>query len=102
MSVDGDWILTAHTPKGDFEWTLSLTTAVGDRVTGTLDLGSSVVSVEDGRLEGNRVTWTSHLVHPRTLTFTGHAAVEGDRIHGQVSMGVFGTRSFGGTRAPRP
>jgi hypothetical protein len=100
MSVDGDWIITAHTPKGDYEWKLSLA-AAGDEVTGTLDIGDSVVPIEDGRLDGDRLTWKGRLERPRFVRFTGQATITGDRIHGQVSMGLFGTRSFGGARAPR-
>jgi hypothetical protein len=99
VSVDGEWRLLAHTPRGDLEWSLSISTA-GDTFTGTLTITEGVVPVEEGHIDGNRLTWVSHLPRADALRCTGRATVSGDRISGEVHMGPFGSRSFGGVRTP--
>ncbi|RKN47500.1 hypothetical protein [Micromonospora endolithica] len=97
MDLKGEWAIVAHTPKGDFDWKLSMEPD-GDSFTGTLDLVESKVALEEGRVEGNRLSWKSTLVVPRKLRFSGNATIEGDEIFGEIRMGAFGVRSFGGRR----
>ncbi|GAA3301649.1 MULTISPECIES: hypothetical protein [Dactylosporangium] len=97
MTIDGRWRLLAHTPRGDLEWMLSLSSA-GATFTGTLTITEGVVAVEDGRIDGDSLTWTSHLPREDVLRCTGRATVSGDRMAGELHMGTFGSRSFGGAR----
>ncbi|MGW1952987.1 hypothetical protein ACWCPI_09495 [Streptomyces sp. NPDC001920] len=102
MSIAGDWQIQVHTPKGDFEWVLSIV-ETADAFTGTLDMVESKVALEEGAVDGDQLTWKSTLRKPQVLRFSGRATVDGDRIRGEFRMGAFGTRSFGGRRvSPAP
>ncbi|RVX38761.1 hypothetical protein EDD27_1085 [Nonomuraea polychroma] len=97
MSADGDWKITTHTPRGDFDWFISIVTT-GESFTGTLDIVEDKMTLDEGRIDGNELTWTSTMKKPRVLKFTARATVEGDEITGEFKMGMFGNRPFEGRR----
>jgi hypothetical protein len=99
MAVDGTWKLTVNTPMGTQESTLTLSTD-GGRLTGsqTAPNGGSR-EIEDGEVNGNEVSWNASITKPMAMTLKFSGTVEGDKISGQVKLGMFGSANFSGTRA---
>jgi hypothetical protein len=97
MAVDGKWNVTVKTPMGDQDVTLDFTTS-GSTLTGTMSNGSGTVPIEDGKADGDRVSWRAHITVPLPLTVDCTGTVEGDTISGTASTS-FGGSPFSGKRA---
>ena len=96
--IDGKWNVTMNTPMGAQQGVLDLTTE-GDTLTGTMTGQQGTMELQNGKVDGDTVTWTADLTQPMPvkLEFTGK--VEGDQIAGDVVLGPFGKSTFEGTRA---
>ncbi|WP_238012596.1 hypothetical protein KZZ52_55835 [Dactylosporangium sp. AC04546] len=94
MSVEGTWKLSVATPIGVQEARLVLRRD-GDRLTGSMEHDKASLEIVDGVLDGDVASWKvvkviTVVVKVRvTATFT--VTVEGDRMHGTVAAGKFGT-----------
>ncbi|HEX5479584.1 MAG TPA: hypothetical protein VFY79_07675 [Dehalococcoidia bacterium] len=97
MAVDGTWNLTLNTPMGAQTPTLTLA-ANGDALTGKLDGPQGAADIEDGKVEGNDVSWAI-TVPQMAMTITFKGTVSGDSMKGNASLGAFGDAPFEGTRA---
>ena len=91
--VDGVWDTVTNTPMGQQKGTATLKTD-GDKLTGTLSGAQGTVELQDGKVDGNNVSWKLDISQPMPLTLEFSAAVEGDEISGSVKLGAFGTASF--------
>jgi len=99
MAVDGTWKLTVNTPMGAQESTLTIK-ASGAQLTGTQSApNGDSTAISEGSVNGNNVSWKASITKPMPLTLEFSGAVSGDRISGDVKLGMFGTSSFSGTRA---
>jgi len=97
MAVDGTWNLTLNTPMGAQNSTLTLASS-GDTVTGKMEGPQGTVDIENGKVNGNDVTWDITAAQMNmTIGFKG--TVDGDTIKGSASLGAFGEAQFEGTRA---
>ncbi len=100
-SVGGAWTITANSPQGAMESTLTVQQQAAS-FTGTMSsqmLGSTPVG--DGVITGKRVTWSV------TVTFGGQSftisyagEVEGTKMTGTVTAGSFGSFPFTGEKKP--
>jgi hypothetical protein len=97
MAVDGTWNVAVKTPMGDQDVTLVLQTE-GSTLTGTMSNGSGTVPIEDGKVDGNKVSWRARISVPLPLTVTCSGTVEGDAISGTADTS-FGGSPFSGRRA---
>ena len=97
MSVDGSWKVTVQTPMGAQEATLNFKVS-GNTLTGTQANASGSVPIEDGKVEGNKVSWKAHVTSPFALTLDCSGTVDGDKISGTVNTS-FGPSPFSGQRA---
>lgn len=95
--VDGVWDTVTDTPMGQQKGTATLK-ADGDKLTGTLSGAQGTVDIQDGKVDGNDVSWKLDITQPMPLTLEFSATVAGDEISGSVKLGAFGTASFKGTR----
>ncbi len=99
MAVDGTWKLTVSTPMGAQESTLVIT-ASGATLTGTQSAGSGEGRpIDDGRGNGNEISWKASITRPMPMTLEFSGTVQGDKLDGQVKLGMFGSASFSGVRA---
>ena len=99
MAVDGTWKLTVNTPMGAQESTLVISTA-GGKATATQSAGSSDARpVDDVAVNGNSVSWKASITKPMSMTLEFNGTVDGDRMNGQVKLGMFGSQPFSGVRA---
>jgi hypothetical protein len=97
MAVDGTWKVAVKTPMGDQDVTLTFQTS-GATLTGTMSNGSGSVPLEDGKVEGNKVSWRARITVPLPLTVDCAGSVEGDSISGTANTS-FGGSPFSGKRA---
>lgn len=97
MALDGTYDCTIKTPMG--EQRVKLTVDVdGDTFTGSATDGGDVIPCENGKVDGDTLTWTMKVTKPMALSLDCEATVSGDTLDGSVSPGIFGTFPITGTR----
>jgi hypothetical protein len=96
-AADGTWKGSVKTPMGDQPVTLVFTTS-GTELTGTMSNGDGTVPIEDGKADGNSVSWKAHLTSPMPMNVTCTATIDGDSISGSAHT-MFGNAPFSGKRA---
>ena len=92
MSVAGTFNTTVKSPMGDQSGTL---TTFGGNMAGAM--GS--MDVEDGKIDGNTITWKMQMTVPMPMTLDCEATIDGDTLTGNVNAGAFGAMPVSGTRA---
>jgi hypothetical protein len=97
MAVDGTWKVAVKTPVGDQDVTLVFQTS-GSTLTGTMSNGSGTVPIEDGKADGDKVSWRARITVPFPLNVECTGSVEGDTISGTANTS-FGASPFSGRRA---
>ena len=97
-NVDGSWNTVAKTPMGDQAATLTVVSS-GDSFTGTFSGAMGNTEVRDGKVDGDRLTFTMDITVPMPMMLTGDLVVDGDSVNGTVTAGAFGAFPMSGTRA---
>jgi hypothetical protein len=95
--VQGKWNITLKTPLGEKTGVLELA-ANGAILTGSMSDGEHFAAISDGRVDGNRLSWSAKIVKPMRLSFKFTALVEEDKISGSARH-LLGNATFTGTRA---
>ena len=95
--VDGVYDCVIKSPLGDQQTVLSVTSR-GDSFSGTAQTPMGDMTVKDGQVDGNLLTFTMKTGLPMPMTLTGEAIIEGDRLTGSLTAGSFGTMAIIGTR----
>jgi hypothetical protein len=96
-AAHGKWNVTIKTPMGDRSGVLELKVE-GRKLTGSLSDGDHHVSITEGKVEGNNLSWSAKIQKPMRLTFKFSATVEADRISGSA-RNLLGSATFTGVRA---
>jgi hypothetical protein len=94
--VQGKWNISIKTPMGDKSGVLELKVS-GNTLTGSLSDAEHHVVINDGRVDGNILSWKAKITKPMRLSFKFTAKVEQDRISGDARH-LLGTATFSGTR----
>lgn len=96
MSADGNWKITINTPMGAQVVEASIKTN-GDTFTGTTkgQMGTQEVS---GTVSGDTLSWSADITTPMPMKLEFTAKVEGDKLSGNVKLGMFGNASMTGER----
>ncbi len=71
----------------------------GTALTGSMSDGEHVAVISDGRVDGNRLSWSAKLTKPMRMSLKISAQVDDDRITG-AARHLLGSATFTGTRAP--
>jgi hypothetical protein len=97
MSADGNWKITINSPMGAQEVTAAITTS-GDTFTGTTSgrMGDQTI---EGKVDGDKLTWSTAITQPMPMTLEFEATVDGDAMKGNVKLGAFGNAPLTGVRA---
>ena len=95
--VQGKWNITIKTPMGDKLGVLDLKTE-GTMLTGSLSDAEHFAAISDGKVEGNKLSWSAKITKPMRMSFKFTATVEADRISGAAKH-LLGKATFTGTRA---
>ena len=99
MSVDGNWKITVNSPMGAQKVDLSLKSD-GGKLTGKgTSPGGEAQEIEDGKLDGDKISWKADITKPMPMTLEFAGTVSGDTMSGDVKAGSFGSFSFTGERA---
>ncbi|MDE2435887.1 MAG: hypothetical protein KGM49_06475, partial [Sphingomonadales bacterium] len=56
------------------------------------------MDLENGKVDGNKLTWSMKMTVPMPMTLEGEATVDGDTLTGSVKAGAFGSFPMNGTR----
>ena len=96
MSADGNWKITINTPMGARTVEASIKSN-GDTFSGTTtsEMGSADIS---GKVNGNNLTWSFDITNPMPMKLEFDANVDGDKMSGNVKLGMFGNASLTGER----
>lgn len=99
MSVAGTYDCVTKSPMGDQKSTF--TVVPGDD--GTTFTGSNAgamgsMDVEDGKIDGNKLTWKMNMTVPMPMTLDCDATIDGDQLVGNVNAGAFGSMAMTGER----
>lgn len=97
-NADGVWETVTNTPMGQQKATMTLTTD-GDVLTGTLAGQQGTITIKEGKVNGDQLSWKADITSPMPMTLSFTATVDGDAISGNVGLGAFGNASFEGKRA---
>ncbi|WP_293905959.1 hypothetical protein [Phenylobacterium sp.] len=96
-AADGAWKITINTPMGAQVVTATITTN-GDTFSGTTvgQMGTADVS---GKVNGDELTWSTDITNPMPMKLEFTAKVDGDKMTGNVKLGMFGNAALSGERA---
>lgn len=96
----GTWDLTVTTPQGENRASMTVTQS-GATLEGTMTTEMGTVQVTDGRVTGQRVTFTIAVpISGQTTTIVFHGTVDGNRMSGTADLGAMGSATFTGERRP--
>jgi hypothetical protein len=97
MSADGNWKITINTPMGAQVVDAEIKTN-GDTFTVVTkgQMGSQEVS---GKVDGDTLTWSADITNPMPMKLEFTAKVDGDKMSGNVKLGMFGNAALSGVRA---
>ena len=97
MAVDGKWEIVINSPMGAQKAALDITTN-GGSLTGTQTAQQGSGPLENGKVDGNSVSWSAKITNPLPLTLDFTGTVDGDKLSGSVKAGSCGSFPFTGSR----
>src|SRR5688572_492146 len=98
--VAGTWELTVTSPQGENRASMTVTQA-GATLDGTMATEMGTVQVTDGRVTGQRVTFTITVPNSgQTTTIVFRGTGDGNRMTGTADLGAMGSAPFTGERKP--
>ena len=98
MSVAGTYDCVLKSPMGDQKSTM-VVNVDGDTWSGTNSGAQGAITITDGKVDGNTLTWSMSITTPMPMTLEGTASVDGDALTGSVKAGAFGSFPLTGVRA---
>jgi hypothetical protein len=98
MSVDGKWNIVVDTPTGKTESVLDITTD-GATLTGTSTSDGTVLNIDNGKVDDDRLLFSVKIRKPMPIRLKFDVGVAGDKMDGEVKVGIFGKSKVVGTRA---
>ncbi|KQN25196.1 hypothetical protein ASE86_02765 [Sphingomonas sp. Leaf33] len=96
-NIDGSWDTLVKSPMGDQKATLTITSS-GDSFTGQYSGAMGNTEIKNGRVDGDKLSWSLDISVPMPMTLTAEATVDGDTLNGQVTAGAFGSFPMTGSR----
>jgi hypothetical protein len=97
MAVDGKWEIVINSPLGAQKAQLELKTE-GGTLSGSQQAAQGSGPLENGKVDGNNLSWSAKISSPMPLTLDFTGTVDGDKLSGSVKAGSFGSFPFSGTR----
>ena len=97
MAVDGKWEIVINSPLGAQKAALDIATS-GNILTGTQTAQQGSGPLENGKVDGNSLSWSAKITTPLPLTLDFTGTVDGDKLSGSVKAGSFGSFPFSGNR----
>ena len=99
--VAGTWTLVVAMHQGEEHRATLTATQTGATLDGSMATELGTVQITDGRVTGQRVTFTITLpIEGQTTVIVFRGTVEGNRMSGNVELGALGSGTFTGERQP--
>jgi len=95
--VDGSYECITKSPMGDQKSVFTVKSD-GDSFTGQNAGAMGSLDVENGKVNGNTLTWTMNMKVPMPMTLEAEATIDGDTLTGTIKAGAFGSMAMTGTR----
>lgn len=95
--VAGSYDCVTKSPMGDQKSVFTVQVD-GDSFTGQNAGAMGSMDVENGKVDGNKLTWTMNMKVPMPMTLDCEAIVDGDALTGTIKAGAFGSMAMSGTR----
>lgn len=95
--MDGNYECITKSPMGDQKSVFSIKVD-GGTFTGQNAGAMGSLDVENGKVDGNRLTWVMQMKVPMPMTLTCEATIDGDTLTGTIDTGAFGKMAMNGTR----
>jgi len=99
MSVAGTYSTTVKSPMGDQSGTLTVNDNGDGTFSGSMAGSLGNMDIQDGKVDGNSISWKMQMVVPMPMTLDCTAMIDGDTLTGSVNAGAFGAMPLSGTRA---
>jgi hypothetical protein len=96
-NVAGSYDCVTKSPMGDQKSVFTVNVD-GDSFSGSNAGGMGSLDVENGKVDGNKLTWTMNMKVPMPMTLECEATVDGDTLTGSIKAGPFGSMAMSGTR----
>src|SRR6185503_14743773 len=90
MAVDGKWEIVINSPMGAQKAVLDFATN-GNSLTGTQTAPQGSGPLENGKVDGDNLSWSAKITNPLPLTLDFAGTVDGDKLSGSVKAGSFGS-----------
>ncbi len=98
--VAGTWDITVTSQQGENRASMTVT-QTGPTLEGTMATEMGTVQVTDGRVTGERVSFSIAVpISGQTTTILFRGTVAGNRMTGTADLGAMGTATFTGERRP--
>jgi len=97
MAVDGNWKIVVQSPMGAQEATLTLKTE-GGTLTGTQQSNSTSMDIQEGKVDGDKLTWKGKITQPFPMNLEFAVTVSGDEMRGEVVAVGLGSSPLTGKR----
>lgn len=95
--MDGNYECITKSPMGDQKSVFSVKVD-GSTFTGQNAGAMGSLDVENGKVDGNRLSWVMQMKVPMPMTLTCEATIDGDTLTGTIDTGAFGKMAMNGTR----
>ena len=95
--LDGQYDCITKSPMGDQKSVFTVTSS-GDSFTGQNAGAMGSLDVENGKVDGNKLSWTMNMKVPMPMTLEAEAVIDGDTLTGTIKAGAFGSMAMTGTR----
>jgi hypothetical protein len=96
-NVSGEWNTVIKSPMGDQSGVLTVDSS-GSTFTGNFAGAMGTTEIQDGKVDGDALTWKMKITVPMPMTLDCKATVSGDTMTGTVTAGAFGSFPLTGTR----
>lgn len=97
MSVAGSYDCVTKSPMGDQKSVLTVNVD-GDSWTGSNAGAMGALDITDGKVDGDKITWSMDMKVPMPMKLDCEATIDGDTLTGSVKAGAFGTFVLTGVR----
>lgn len=98
MSIDGTYECVTKSPMGEQKSNFTITTNGDGTFTGKNEGSLGSMDIEDGKVDGNRITWVMNMTVPMPMKLEGDATITDGDLTGAVKAGAFGEMAMSGTK----
>ena len=99
MSLSGSYNTTVKSPMGDQSGTLTVVDNGDGTFAGNMAGAMGSMDVEDGKVDGNKLTWKMQMTVPMPMTLDCEATIDDGTLAGNVNAGAFGAMPLTGENA---